>query len=73
MLRKGGLRMTPLEWFKSQGRGSQKKAAHKIGYSTTHLNLVIKKRKPPSRYFIECLNKYTNQQFSTGDFLAGCK
>lgn len=65
--------MTPLEWFKSKGYGSQKVAARKIGYSCYHLNLVLNKIRPPSKYFISCLNQYCGMEFKESDFLPGCK
>lgn len=47
--------MTAKEYFKKKGRGSQKEAAMKLGFSVQHFRSVISQQIPASPFFASCL------------------
>lgn len=52
--------MKPLDWFRQQGYGSQKKAAAEMGWHYVFINQVIHEKEFCSRHFANCMEKYTN-------------
>lgn len=63
--------MKPHDRVKAQGYGALRKCARAIGFHEEHVRQVISMRRPPSLFFIKCLNDYLGTQYQESDFMQG--